>query len=236
MKNLEKIGLSPNESKCYLTLLKIGSSSANEISRHSGIHRVSVYDALRGLREKGLISQITKANKMLFEAANPEKLYEIIGEREAVLLESKKVVPDLIKEFSLPKEKQEIRSFKGKAGIINIFEDMLKSKTDVLDFGAEYKIKEYLKYYFPQWEKRRIKKKIKMKFIANIKIKPTKLKLSEIRYIPKEFASSVSTYIYDGKIALVMWVENPMGVIIEHEKVVESYRNYFNFMWKLAKK
>ena len=51
---LEKIGLSPNEAKCYLTLLKEGSASANEISRRSGIHRVSVYDAFRGLREKGL--------------------------------------------------------------------------------------------------------------------------------------------------------------------------------------
>jgi len=42
---LEKIGLSPNEAKCYLALLKEGSASANEISRRSGIHRVSVYDA-----------------------------------------------------------------------------------------------------------------------------------------------------------------------------------------------
>ena len=74
---LEKIGLSPNEAKCYLTLIKIGSASANEISRKSGIHRVSVYDALRGLREKGLISQIMKSNKLLFEAANPERIFDI---------------------------------------------------------------------------------------------------------------------------------------------------------------
>ena len=75
---LQKAGLSPNEAKCYLTLLKIGSASANEVSRKSGVHRVSVYDALRGLAEKGLVSQITKANKLLFEAGNPEKIIEII--------------------------------------------------------------------------------------------------------------------------------------------------------------
>lgn len=55
-KELEQAGLSPNEAKCYATLLKLGSASANEISRKSGIHRVSVYDALRGLHEKGLIT------------------------------------------------------------------------------------------------------------------------------------------------------------------------------------
>ena len=82
---LEKAGLSPNEAKCYVTLLKLGSASANEISRKSGIHRVSVYDALRGLHEKGLISQITKANKLLFEAGSPEKVQEMIEKKKLQL-------------------------------------------------------------------------------------------------------------------------------------------------------
>ena len=234
-KELESIGLSPNEVKCYLTLIKIGSASASEISRQSGIHRVSIYDALRGLREKGLISQVTKANKMLFEAADPSNLLQIIEKRQNDLEIAKKIIPNLIDKFNLPKEKQEIRSFKGEVGIKTIFEDMLNSKTEILDFGAEYKIREYLKYYYPKWDKIRVKNKIKMRIIANIKIKPVKIKLTEIKYIPKEFTSSVSTYIYENKIALVMWVENPVGIVIEHEKVAESYNNYFQYLWKIAK-
>lgn len=233
---LEKIGLSPNEAKCYITLIKIGSASANEISRQSGIHRVSVYDALRGLREKGLISQITKVNKMLFEAANPENLFKIIDEKEKNLNATKQIIPELIKEFNLPKERQEIRSFKKEIGLKTIFEDILNSKTEILDFGAEYKIKEHLKYYYPQWDNKRVKKKIRMRIIANSKIKPVKIRLTEIKYIPKEFTSSVSTYVYENKIALIMWVEDPVGIIIEHEKVAESYRNYFELLWKIAKK
>ena len=69
----EKIGLSLNESRCYLALIKLAFASANEISRKSGIHHVSVYDALRGLKEKELISQIMKSNKLLFKAGNPKK-------------------------------------------------------------------------------------------------------------------------------------------------------------------
>src|SRR3989344_4005590 len=113
---LEKIGLSPNEAKCYLVLLKIGSASANEISRKSGVHRVSVYDALRGLAEKGLVSQITKANKLLFEAGNPNRIMEIIKEKEEKLDETKRIVPELILDFNMAKEKQEIHSFKGIVG------------------------------------------------------------------------------------------------------------------------
>jgi sugar-specific transcriptional regulator TrmB len=233
---LEKIGLSPNEAKCYLALLKIGSSSANEISRISGIHRVSVYDALRGLREKGLISQISKANKMLFEASSPERISEIIEEKEKALEETKKIIPEMLSEFKSAKQKQEIHSFKGIAGIKTVMQEMLKSKTEILDFGAENKVAAFMPYYYPHWDDERVKKKITMRILANIRIKPVKLRITKIKYVPAEFNSSVSTYIFDGKVALVMWVENPLAAIIEHKAVYEAYKSYFEYLWKTAKK
>ncbi len=233
---LEKVGLSPNEAKCYLTLLKLGSASANEISRKSGVHRVSVYDALRGLGEKGLVSQITKANKLLFEAGNPEKIIEIIKAKEDQLSEAKKIVPELFLDFNQAKEKQEIHSFKGLAGIKTILQEMLKSKTEILDFGAEYKIKEFLPYDYAKWDKQRVKEKIAMRIVASTVIKPIKLHLTKIKYVPSQFHSSVSTYIFDGKVALIMWVEHPLGIIVDHRAVYQSYKNYFEYLWKMAKK
>lgn len=232
---LEQAGLSPNEAKCYVALLKLGSASANELSRKSGVHRVSVYDALRGLREKGLISQIMKANKLLFEAGSPEKITEIINEKEEQLEQAKKIVPELLLDFTLAKEKQEIHSFKGLAGIKTVLQEMLKSSTEILDFGAEYKIKEFLPYDYPKWDKERVKNKIKMRIVANIRIKPIRIPLTTIKYIPSGFNSSVSTYIFNGKVAMIMWVENPLAMLIEHKAVYESYKNYFEYLWKTAK-
>ncbi len=233
-KELEKVGLSPNESKCYLTLIKIGSSSANEVSRKSGVHRVSVYDALRGLSGKGLVSQIIKSNKLLFEAGNPKKILELIKEKEAKLEDAKRIIPELLLDFNSDNEKQEVHSFKGIVGIKTIFKEMLDSKEEILDFGAEFKIKEFLPYDYPKWDKERIKRKIKMRIIANRKIGNVKLKLTKIKYIPKEFNSSVSTYLFEKKVALIMWVENPIGILIEHKAIYESYKNYFNYLWKKA--
>jgi len=233
---LEKAGLSPNESKCYISLLKLGATSVNEISRASGIHRVSVYDALRGLREKGLISQITKANKLLFEAGTPERILELIKEKENSLNEARNIVPELLSEFKSAKDKEYIYSFKGISGIKTVLFEMLNSKTEVLDFGAEHKIKEFLPYDYKKWDDERVKRKLKMRIVANIKIKPTTLRLTDIKYIPSEFTSSVSTYIYDGKVALIMWVENPLATVIEHPSVYQSYKNYFDLLWKIAKK
>jgi sugar-specific transcriptional regulator TrmB len=229
---LEKAGLSPNEEKCYRTLLKLGSASANKISRRSGIHRVSVYDALRGLREKGLISQITKENKMLFEAASPNKIIEIIEEKEVELKQAKNTIPELLLTYKEAKNKQEIHSYKGLAGIKTVLKEMLNSKTEILDFGAEFKIKEFLPHYYPKWDKLRIKNKIKMRIVANIKIKPTKIPLTKIKYVPSEFNSSVSTYIFDNKVVMIMWVDEPLATLIEHEQVYLSYKNYFEYLWK----
>jgi len=233
-KQLEKAGLSPNEAKCYLTLLKLGSASANEISRKSGVHRVSVYDALRGLRKKGLISQIMKANKLLFEAGNPEKIQDMIEDKESELKEAKEIIPSLLLDFQSASQKQEVHSYGGLAGIKTVLQEMLKSKTEILDFGAEYKIKQFLPYDYPKWDKERIKKKIKMRIVANIKIKPAKIKLTKIKYVPSEFNSSVSTYVFDEKVALIMWVDNPVAILIEHKHVYESYKNYFDYLWKTA--
>lgn len=235
---LMNLGLSPNEAKCYLALLELGSSSANEVSRKSGIHRVAIYDALRGLREKGLVSQIMKVNKMLFEAASPEKIQDLIEEKKKTLEAAQKIVPELLLVFKTAKEKQEVHSFKGIAGLKTIFQDMLKSKTEILDFGAEWRIKEVLEYYYPQWDNERVKRNIRMRIVANIKIKTPevkKLRLTQLRYVPEEFTSHVSTYIYENKVVLVMWVETPLAVVIEHSKVAESYKNYFEFLWSTAK-
>ncbi len=235
MEELQKVGLSPNEAKCYIALLNLGSASANEISRKSGIHRVAVYDAIRGLREKGLVSQIVKANKMLFEAASPEKIEEIIKEQEERLENVRSQIPLLQKYFSSSKEKQEVHSFKGLAGIKTILQNMLKSKTEILDFGAEYRVKDLLKNYYMVWDRERLKNGIKIRIVANVKIKPVKMKLAEIRYVPEKFASSVSTYVYGNKVAMIMWVEAPIGIIIEHSAVAESYRNYFEYIWSVSK-
>ncbi len=36
-------------------------------------------------------------------------------------------------------------------------------------------------------------------------------------------------------VTLVMWVENPVAILIEHKAVYESYKNYFEYLWKTAK-
>ena len=65
---LKKIGLTDNEIKIYVTLLKIGSSTAYEISQKTGIYRVHVYDKLEQLMDKGLATYVYQGTKKIFQA------------------------------------------------------------------------------------------------------------------------------------------------------------------------
>ena len=83
---LKQAGLTENESKVYLALLDLGPSLAGQISRKAGLHRRTVYDTADMLAKKGLIGYILKNNRRLFQASNPNRILEIIKEKQDLIL------------------------------------------------------------------------------------------------------------------------------------------------------
>ncbi|MFC1697393.1 TrmB family transcriptional regulator [Nanoarchaeota archaeon] len=229
-------GLTAAESKVYLTLLDIGSSLAGNISKKSGIHRRSVYDILDRLIEKGLIGYIKKNNRKWFEITNPERLIELLKEKEDNI---KDILPGLQLKHKMAKEKQETHFYKGKEGVKTVFEDQIKEGKEILIFGASKEGNEMLKYYFPHFDKRRIAKKIKLKVIFDESARNTKfvrkIPLSKTKFVPKEFASPTATNIYGDKVSIIIWSDNPMAILIAQKEVANGYRKYFELMWKIAK-
>ncbi|MDP2947356.1 MAG: helix-turn-helix domain-containing protein [Nanoarchaeota archaeon] len=133
---LQNLGLSKNESKVYFALIKIKSASVNEISRESGVPRVNSYDILESLKNKGLVGTITKANKLFFEPANPEVLFELLDKKRKNILETEESVINLKTLFESEKIFQDVKVFKGKWGIKNALKETLNSKTEILNFGS----------------------------------------------------------------------------------------------------
>lgn len=228
-------GLTKLESKVYLTLLDIGPSIAGVITRKSGIHRRSVYDALERLIEKGLVGYIVKNNRKYFEASNPDKLLELLKEKEELLQEK---LPRLKEKYENTFEKSETLFFKGKNGLKTVFEDQLSVKKEVLILGASTLAREILKYYFHWFDKRRVEKKIKVKLIYNeSERKKRKIKLAEIRYLPKEYHNPAAMNVYGDRVAIIHWnKDNPFVILIKDKDIADGYKNYFNLMWDIAKR
>lgn len=230
---LKQAGLTRNEAKIYKTLLESGPSLAGQISRKSGIHRRTVYDATEMLIKKGLVGYILKNNKKTFEAASPKVFLDILKEKENNITT---LLPDLLLEYERTKEKQETNFYKGKEGLKTVFEDQIETKKEIFVLGASPLAYDILKYYFNWFDKERKEKNIKTKIIFN-KRQNLKLPLAEIRYLPEKYSSPLAINIYGDKVAIILWSkENPFAIVIKNKEISEGYKKYFDLMWKIAKR
>jgi HTH-type transcriptional regulator, sugar sensing transcriptional regulator len=233
---LQEFGLSNTEAKVYLALLELGKSQAGEITKKSAVNRTNVYDALERLIEKGLVSYVTENNKKAFEAVNPERLQEIVEEKQAKL---GKVIQELKTKYSAGKTEEDASIFRGKKGIKSIFEDVLKEKRDLSAYGAESRFKDMFPFYQKHWNDERAKLGIKVKMIYNEKVRKNKkaehLKLLEMKFLPETYDFPSMVMVYADRVITVVWLEEPFGFMIKSKEAVKSNMNFFDILWKIAK-
>jgi len=233
---IRKAGLTENEAKVFSTLLEQGPSPAGLISRKSGLHRRVIYDTVEMLIKKGLVGYILKNNKKLFQASNPNRLLEIIKEKQESIED---ILPQMLAMYTKTKEKEETNFYKGKNGLKTVFEDQLNEKKEILIIGASTLAYEMMEFYFHWFDKRRIKEKIKTKiiFTSEKRVNIPKIPLSEIKFLPEKYSSPLAINIYGEKIAIILWSkENPFAVVIKNKEISEGYRKHFNLMWNIARK
>jgi len=228
---LENLGLTKNESRVYLALIETGPTKAGLLTRKTRIHRRNVYDAIERLIQKGLISYIKENNTRIYSAVNPARLLEIIREKEENV---KTAIPELESKFNAIQTKKETVFFRGKQALKSVFDDQIKEGKEILILGACPSAKDIIKYYFPRFDAERKRKNIKVKAIFTSKIKE-KIPLAEIKYLSTQFNSPSATNIYGDKVAIILWTDEPLAILINQKEIADSYRDYFNILWKLAK-
>jgi len=228
-------GLSKNESKVYLTLLKLGKAKPGTITQDSGVHRRNVYDALERLLQKGLVSFILEGKRKIYRAENPSRLIQIARTRESEL---SSIIPKLEALHKVKREPYEAKLYIGKAGLKAVMDDQIAVGKDIWIFGSHSRVEERLKYYFPQFEKKRVKKKIKVRLVLDetARNRPaTRLPLVRARFLPSKFMSPMSTNIYGDRIAIINYTEPVLITLIKNQKLADSYRKFFKLMWSAAR-
>ncbi|MCX6817439.1 MAG: winged helix-turn-helix transcriptional regulator [Candidatus Aenigmarchaeota archaeon] len=236
---LKELGLTNNETEVYLTLLRKGSISVNEIAQRSGLHRQAVYDALDRLLEKGFVSFVIKNGKKYFQGIKPEKISEYLKEKEEKF---NSILPGLIDLTKLPREDTFVEVFKSKGIVKTVYSDIInefqKKSGDVLISGVdERKFMEEDKIALCQ----HLKKLQKLKCMERIMIKDgdtyfVKGAQTEYRWVPAESFNPTPIYVYGNKMAFIIWGNPNYAIIIENKNLADSYRKQFNMIWKISKK
>ncbi|UCC91895.1 MAG: hypothetical protein JSV39_01330 [Candidatus Aenigmatarchaeota archaeon] len=128
-------------------------------------------------------------------------------------------------------------TLKGKEGIIEMCEEVLRTGKDVYLIGANGWLPFTHSDYFPGFEKRRVEAGITRHHVAIEETRGTpfsRLKKLKVRYLPKEFSSPMVIWVFGDYVAQVLWDEQ-IVFMTKNRKVANDYRKYFRFLWKNAK-
>ncbi len=234
IEKLQKIGLNLNEAKIYLTLLKFGEAQAGKLSKESQINRTTTYDTLERLIEKGLVTFVISANKKIFRPVEPKRILDQLREKEETIAE---ILPELNSIFKESKGKEEANIYKGRKGIKSILQDILNYK-EYVAFGSSGRFLEIMKYDFKLFQKRKKELKINARVIlsqGSRKTEQVKISYTKFKFILDEFASPTTTFIYGNKTVIIVWGETPIATSITSKEVSDSYKKYFELLWKIAK-
>ena len=235
-RELRELGLTENEVKIYLLLLRHGAMNPSEISQKLGLHRGYVYDALERMQEKEAVNSIFKDNKKYFQATSPQNLIEMLKLR---LENFQKIVPDLIRMGEIEKEETRIELHKGKRAFRILIKDMvsLLKKNDeayLIGIDEDVLINEvepiYLKQYLNTIKSKNIKERIIIK-TGGKKLRNPNLQYKEL---DEEYIGKTAQIIYSNKVAIFILGDPYYLIIIENKEVAETYKRQFNFLWTKA--
>ena len=239
---LKFLGLSDEEIKIYLVLLKFGTSNVAQISRLTKIPRITCYYHLEKLLKKGLVSESQKSKIKQFSAENPKVFLNREKERLNVVQE---LIPELLAITTASPRRPRIQLFEGKSGIKNIFESMTEMRGgEIVSFSNFKNLAEFLPEFLPDHFKKRLSNNTKTRFITPWTEKSQSFKnhffpkcfderLLEIFLIsPEEFHFESEISIFGGSIAIMNLNEkNPVGVLIENPELFRTQKAIFDLAW-----
>ncbi|HSH55895.1 MAG TPA: helix-turn-helix domain-containing protein, partial [Candidatus Limnocylindrales bacterium] len=140
--SLKRLGLTPDEAKVYLTLIREPMSHL-EIARKSGVNRTKVYRIADALIKRGLITEETNDEGRQLAANDPANLEitlttaeEQLKLRRKILSDTLPVLQDIFSEGDQPKERDfVVNTYEGIDGFKQMLWNELKTRDEILIYG-----------------------------------------------------------------------------------------------------
>ncbi len=240
--HLQFLGLSAEEIKIYLLLLKFGTSSVAQISRQTGIGRVNCYHHIEKLKRKGCITASQKSKIKQFSAENPKVFLNQQVERLNI---AREIVPELNALATTSGHRPRVQIFEGRSGIRNIFETMTEQRGgEIVSFSNFDRMTEFATDWLKEHFKKRLENGTKTRFIAPWTDKAESFRdtffpeefderLLEIFLIsPGEFHFESEISIFNGTIvSMNLHGESPVGVLMENAELFRTQKAIFDLAW-----
>lgn len=241
---LKNLGFSEKEATVYLTLLELNEALPAAIARKSGLKRPTTYLVLETLQARGVVSSIKKSGVLYYQASKPEVFLDKERRHVAVMDQTLSTLAVALPELQALHQQYAVTPqmsvYYGKEGLIQVMEDTLTTKTELLCWANPELAYSLLVDYYPSYIRKKVKRKIWLRGIfCQDKIaekfkRKGKEELRDIRLISKKdypFKNEIN--IYDDKVAIISH-EDRVGVIIQNKNIADTQRAIFELCFKLC--
>ncbi|MEW5997017.1 MAG: helix-turn-helix domain-containing protein [Candidatus Micrarchaeota archaeon] len=240
---LTRLGFARNDARLYAALFQYGPLSAPRLSRELHMHRRNVYDALEKLAKRGLVRQIIKNRKRLFEVCPPSRIADAIKERQEELKEQVKLAESVAAEFARLKAPTLLARaliYEGKDGLKDVFDDILATGADYVVYGSPGMAPRIFRSFIEDFTEERCRRRIRLSIIYSDAARKrgeemAKKPFTKVRFMPERFCSPSETIVYGNKTAIVQWAPDFFAVVIESKETAHAQKGFFEQLWKMSK-
>lgn len=235
---LAQLGLQDTEARFYLAALELGEAPVRDVAEKAGISRTNAYDVFSRLRDQGLVSEVGGGNAktIIVMAEPPEQLYAIFEQRRQRL---RSLMPELNSLHVRSRAKPRVRYFQGLDGIKKVLNDTLSSRSKkllgILSMRDLYQVPG--RAWMDDLVRRRIEAGVMLRVIRSqvndmhAQWAQSEDELRQLRYAPADFVFSMTTYIYDEKVALISTQRESFAMTIESADFASMQTHLFEALW-----
>ena len=235
---LEQLGLTEKESRTYLAILELGSSTIKPIATRAGVKRTSIYNFIDRLVSLGLISKVQVRGRNTYQAVSPSSLLRLQRER---LEACERALPEFMSIFNLVKSKPRISYFEGPEQVRNIVREEPLCKKEVCYIWPGVDVMDMVGggRFMTEIDKRRIAAGVRVRTIR-FREKDVRFATSahgpkflrELRFAPSGLNLTMGMGIYDtGKVSFFSSKKECFGILVESRELEALMRHLWDLYW-----
>lgn len=243
-KQLKSLGLSSTEAMIYLAGIGNQPLGVAELQKVTSIKRPTIYHALYGLIEKGLVARSGTEARMKFSFAPPQQLEYVIESQIQQLKQKTGVVQELIKNLRPAASQQTfVAHYEGVEGIKTVIDEALYCKShqwDILspakNFFSEYD-KQYAEYFMTTRERHTITSRS----LWEAKVGSRELTAADIaarnpRYLPRVMHGQFDSVVilFDDKVAIISSLKELSAILITSKEINKLFSAMFEGLWEAS--
>jgi sugar-specific transcriptional regulator TrmB len=234
---LEDIGMTKAEAKVFITAVELGASKAGPIVEKSGLQNAVVHRTLHSLIQKGLITYIFEGRIKVYQAVSVTELLTFVDRKKQRVQE---ILPELLIREKTQKPTAQI--YEGTKSVKDLLRRLFDSNTkEYLLYGSAKESIDIMGAHF--WKSINLiieENKIDTKLIFHRSLEEwTKNNLQDsnqihVKFTGKNFEEMASTMIFDTAVVILIYSSSPIGILLESEEIVKSYKQFFSVLWEIS--